>query len=83
MKMSKRLAILDMPSARLIMMSLLNAATSIPKSSSGLCSFRTKPYALLSELSRAHRVLGGSFQHLENTGRRSHSIFLDFDMSKL
>jgi hypothetical protein len=66
-QMSERLAILDMPGARLIMMSLLMAADKYSKKLIGLMSF-DQSYALFQSLPRAHRVFGWVFPALENTG---------------
>ncbi|MGR3598851.1 MAG: hypothetical protein ACU0FH_00355 [Heliomarina sp.] len=79
-QMSERLAILDMPGARLIMMSLLMAADKYSKKLIGLMSF-DQPYALFQSLPRAHRVFGWVFPALENTGVDL-TRFFD-DMSKL
>jgi len=79
-QMSKRLAILDMPGARLIMMSLLMAADKYSKKLIGLMSF-DQPYALFQSFPRAHRVFGWVFPALENTGVDL-TRFFD-DMSKL
>jgi hypothetical protein len=66
-QMSKRLALLDMPGARLIMMSLLMAADKYSKKLIGLMSF-DQPYALFKSFPRAHRVFGWVFPALANTG---------------
>ena len=79
-QMSKRLALLDMPGARLIMMSLLMAADKYSKKLIGLMSF-DQPYALFKSFPRAHRVFGWVFPALANTGVDL-TRFFD-DMSKL
>ena len=65
--MSKCLAILDMPGARLIVMSLLMAADKYSKKLIGLMSF-DQPYGLYQSFPRAHRVFGCVFPALTNTG---------------
>ena len=79
-QMSKRLAILDMLGARLMMMSLLMAADRYSKKLIGLMSF-DEPYALFQSFPRAHRVFGWVFPALEITGVDL-TRFFD-DMSKL
>jgi len=79
-QMSKRLALLDMPGARLIMMSLLMAADKYSKKLIGLMSF-DQPYALFKSFPRAHRVFGWVCPALANTGVDL-TRFFD-DMSKL
>lgn len=79
-QMSKRLAILDMPGARLIMMSLLMAADKYSKKLIGLMSF-DQPYDLFKSFPRANRVFGWVFPALENTCVDL-TRFFD-DMSKL
>tara|TARA_R100000687_G_scaffold9653_1_gene8551 strand:+ start:448 stop:1116 length:669 start_codon:yes stop_codon:yes gene_type:complete len=66
-QMSKRLAILDMPGARLIMMSLLMAAGKYSQKLIRLMSF-DEPYTLFQSFPRAHRVFGWVFPALANTG---------------
>ncbi|MCF7779345.1 hypothetical protein GLP59_17195 [Sulfitobacter sp. M220] len=79
-QMSKRLALLDMPGARLIIMSLLMAADKSSKKLIGLMSF-DQPYALFKSFRRAHRVFEWVFPALANTGVDL-TRFFD-DMSKL
>ena len=79
-QMSKRLALLDMPGARLIMMSLLMAADKYSKKLIGLMSF-DQPYALLQSFPRAHRVFGWVFPALANTGVDLTRFF--YDLAKL
>ena len=79
-QMSRRLAILDMPGTRLIMMSLLMAAGKYSQKLIGLMSF-DEAYALFQSFPRADRVFGWVFPALENTGVDL-TRFFD-DMSKL
>jgi hypothetical protein len=76
LRMSERLAILDMPGPRLMMMSMLMATTLYSRKLIRLMAFE-QPYIQFRTSSRAHRVFGWVLPALEEAGVDLERFFCD------